>query len=70
MLKDCSLNETLRVFLKKREGIVEGCNRRKRTLQYLISEFFYVPYYLLGVGRAIDAWSVHGCVGFPIPVSG
>jgi hypothetical protein len=20
--------------------------------------------------RAIDAWSVHGCVGFPIPVSG
>jgi hypothetical protein len=20
--------------------------------------------------RAIDPWSVHGCVGFPIPVSG
>jgi hypothetical protein len=20
--------------------------------------------------RAIDTWSVHGCVGFPIPVSG
>jgi hypothetical protein len=26
--------------------------------------------YLTSLSRAIDPWSVHGCVGFPIPVSG
>jgi hypothetical protein len=34
--------------------------------------FFNIFFYSFQIvkTRAIDTWSVHGCVGFPIPVSG